>query len=92
MNKTDPLSSSSVETDRRGEARNPAFGKIRLLLEDGREPLVATLLNSSSHGFRIRIESGLLKVGDRVRLQYPWGEIVATIVWQQSGEAGLFVP
>jgi hypothetical protein len=92
VNKTDPQSVCSVQVDRRGEVRKPAFGTIRLLRENGGEAVVATLVNSSRHGFRIRVEPGLTKVGDRVRLQYPWGEIVATIMWQDSGEAGLFVP
>jgi len=82
-------------SDRRAEERKPSNGTVQLFRQGSADPIPAKLVDSSGHGFRVRLDSGELKPGERVRLRYRWGEVIARVVWLRKAEvteAGLFVP
>ena len=81
--------------ERRSEERRTAFGSVELYREGAGSPVRAKLIDTSNHGFRVRVGVALVP-GEQVRMCYPWGDVVARVVWcterQEKIEAGLFVP
>jgi len=80
-----------------GERREPRYPiNKRLRITVGWVGLEALMVNASLHGFCIRVSNGALKRGQAITLAYPWGEVIARVVWTRDAgdetEAGLFVP
>ena len=66
------------------------------MLLQGSEQIQAEVVDCSLHGYRLRLPGPVLSPGQTVCLCYPWGLVMARVVWikemQNQFESGLYVP
>jgi len=65
------------------ETRLAISGNVKLISKDGQQ-VEAELLDISIHGFRVRHAHPPLASGREFRVIYPWGEVIARVVWSRA--------
>jgi hypothetical protein len=69
------------------EPRLAAELPAAMILDEG-EPIEASLVNFSRHGFRLHVE-GLYQAGETFRLEVAgWPRLVGRVIWNDKGRIG----